>query len=183
MKGGVIIHSLLFFNKPSKPEQKPNFDSDYAKYYNQVFKHTAFLTGNIQAAEDITQETFIKLYNSPPSHSNTIAWLTTVATNLVYNYLRNEKVKKNKEPSVYENDANKVISIEDTAIRNHEIRLIRKVLSSMEPRDRLCLLLKFSGYKYSEIAEIIEVEASSVGTIISRSQSKFKQKFSKEVQD
>jgi len=55
-------------------------------------------------------------------------------------------------------------------------------LNSMEFRDRICLLLKFSGYKYSEIAEVLEVEISSVGTIIFRAQAKFKQKFSKEVQ-
>jgi len=181
MEGGIVIHSFLF-KKQSKLEQKLDFDSNYAKYYNQVFKHTAFLTGNVQAAEDITQEAFIKLYKSPPEHPNIIAWLTTVASNLAYNYLRGEKVKKNKEPSVYEDEASNVISIEDTAIRNYEIRLIRKVLNSMEFRDRICLLLKFSGYKYSEIAEVLEVEISSVGTIIFRAQAKFKQKFSKEVQ-
>lgn len=180
---GIIIQALFFFNKQSKQSRKDEFDLNYAKYYNQVFKHTVFLTGSVQAAEDITQEAFIKLYNSPPDHSNTIAWLTRVATNMAYNYLRDEKVKKNKEPLVSEDDASKVISIEDVVIKNHEIRLIRKVLNSMDTRDRICLLLKFSGYKYSEIAEVIGAEAASVGTILSRAQAKFKQKFSKEVQD
>lgn len=182
-KEAPVIQALFFFNKQPKQNRNNEFDSNYKKYYSQIFKHTAFLTGSIQAAEDITQETFIKLYDSPPGHSNTIAWLTRVATNLAYNYLRDEKVKKNKEPLVSEDDSDKIISIEDIAIRNHEIRLVRKILNSMDLRDRICLLLKFSGYKYTEISEVIGVEVTSVGTILSRAQAKFKQKFSKEVQN
>jgi DNA-directed RNA polymerase specialized sigma24 family protein len=45
----------------------------------------------------------------------------------------------------------------------------------------MCLLLKFSGYKYNEIAEVIGVESSSVGTILARAQAKFKEKYQKEV--
>lgn len=158
------------------------FDASYEEYYNKVLKHTVYLTGNSHTAEDITQETFIRYYNSPPEHQNIIAWLTTVATNLAYNHIRDENVRKNKEPDIYENDASKVISIEDVVIKDAEVRLIRKILNAMDARDRTCLLLKFSGYKYDEIAGVIGVEKSSVGTILARCQAKFKEKYQKEVQ-
>jgi len=41
------------------------------------------------------------------------------------------------------------------------------------------LLLKFSGYKYSEIAETIKIDKNSVGTVISRAQAKFKENYLK----
>ena len=159
----------------------PDFDTAYAKYYPVILKHAAYITGSIQAAEDIAQEAFAKLYKAPPEHSNTAAWLSRVTSNLAYNHIRDEKGRKSKEPELSEDEADKVISIEDRAIRNQEVRLIQKILGNLPSRDRMCLLLKFSGYKYDEIAEIIEVEKSSVGTILARAQAKFKERYLKEV--
>lgn len=70
-----------------------------------------------------------------------------------------------------------VISIEEVAINNCEVNLTKKVLNALPSRDRMCLVLKFSGYKYSEIAEIIGVDKNSVGTLISRAQRKFKESY------
>ncbi len=165
-----------------KRDNSNNFDNHYQEYYNKILKHVTYLTGNPHTAEDIAQETFIRYYNSPPEHQNVIAWLTKVATNLAYNHVRDENTRKNKEPDIYEHDANKVISIEEVVIKDSEVRLIRKILNSMDVRDRTCLLLKFSGYKYDEIAEIIGVEKTSVGTILVRCQAKFKERYKKEVQ-
>ena len=157
-----------------------DFDGFFKEYYPKVYRHAVYLTGNVQAAEDLVQEVFVKLYNNPPGHANVAAWLFRVANNLAYNYLRDEKVRKNKEPAVSAEDEDKIISIEDAAIRNQEIRTIRKVLNLLPERDRICLLLKFSGYKYNEIAEIIGVEKTSVGTILARCQARFVEKFRKE---
>lgn len=159
---------------------REDFKRNYEKYYAAIFRHTAYLTGSMQAAEDISQETFIKLYSTPPEHPNTIAWLTRVATNLAYNYLRGDKVRKSKEPVIFGSDESNVISIEEIAIKDAEIRLTRKILNSLSPRDRMCLLLKFSGYKYNEIAEITGVEKNSVGQVLARAQAKFKERYLKE---
>lgn len=167
--------------KKNQTAESLNFHDIYQTYYKVVFKHTAYITGNLQAAEDLTQEAFIKLYGNPPAHDNVGAWLCRVASNLAYNYLRDEKVKKKKEPAVSEMDVDKVISIEDIAIRNQEVRLTRRILNTLAERDRMCLLLKFSGYKYHEIAEIIGVDKASIGTILARSQAKFMERYLKEV--
>jgi len=157
-----------------------DFISYYEKYYPVILKHAAYLTGNIQVAEDIAQETFIKLHKLPPSHTNIGAWLMKIATNLSYNYMRGDRVKRSKIPILAENEMNNVISIEDAAIKNLEIRSIRKALNSLKPRDRLCLLLKYSGYKYNEIAEAAGIDVNSVGKILARTQDKLKKIYSKE---
>ncbi len=160
-----------------------DFNDCYEKYYRVIFKHAAYLTGNSQVAEDITQEAFIKLYNSPQQHTNTAAWLSRVATNLAYNYFRREKIRSNKEPTIKHHAQSNVISLEDAAIRDFEIRMTRNILNRLKARDRICLLLKFSGYKYSEISEIAGVEKTSIGKILARAQEKFKEMYLKEVRD
>lgn len=158
-----------------------DFNKHYKEYFSTVYKHILYLVGSHQIAEDITQEAFIRLYKSPPEHENVIAWVTKVANNLAYNHIRDQKVRRNREEIIEERDNGKVISIEDAVIKNSEIRLVRKILNSLEPRDKMCLMLKFSGYKYDEIAEVIGVDKSSVGTILARCQTKFKERYLKEV--
>lgn len=164
----------------SENSSKNSFDALFQENYPKVFKHIAYLTGNLQAAEDIAQEVFTRLYKNPPDHANVTAWLFRVANNLAYNHLRDEKARSAKETTIAVGEEDKVISIEDMAIRNQEVRRIRKALNSLPERDRMCLLLKFSGYRYNEIAEAIGVEKTSVGTILARCQAKFMEKFMKE---
>lgn len=154
------------------------FNNIYREYYSTVYKNVLYFTGNRHAAEDLTQETFIKLYNDPPGHSNIIGWLTRVSANLSFNYLRNIKLRSKKEEMYLDEDRGE--NIEDKAIKNYELGTIRKALDSLSDRDRMCLLLKFSGYKYDEIADIIKVNKNSVGSMIARSQAKFKEFYLKE---
>lgn len=168
---------VISYFKKKKDEQ--DFKTTYEKYYDTIFKRISYLTGDIHAAEDLTQEVFMKLYNSPPEHENVVAWLKKVSTNISYNYIRDEKIHEDKNKVIYENEVGNVVSIEELAINNCEIDLTRNVLNTLLPRDRMCLLLKFSGYKYNEIAEVIGVDKNSVGTIISRAQRKFKENYIK----
>ena len=92
-------------------------------------------------------------------------------------------LRKAKEPAITEYETDNVISIEEAAIKNIEVRRARKILSKLTARDRLCLMLKFSGYQYTEIAAIIAVQSTSVGKIISRAQEKFKRLYEKEVKN
>ncbi|MBV7274472.1 sigma-70 family RNA polymerase sigma factor [Clostridium sp. PL3] len=160
-----------------KKKYEQNFKTAYKKYYDTIFRRISYLTQDIHAAEDLTQEVFIKLYNSPPVHSNIAAWLNKVSANVSYNYIRDKKIHEGKNEMIYEKETDNVISIEEVAINNCEVDLTKKVLNMLSSRDRMCLLLKFSGYKYSEIAEVIGVDKNSIGTLISRAQTKFKKNY------
>ncbi len=82
-----------------------------------------------------------------------------------------------------ESKSSNMISIEDAAVINTEMRMIRKILDGMKPRDRICLLLKYSGYTYNEIADMLEIKRTSISQILSRAQKKFMKKYNKEVQN
>ncbi|MGD8401509.1 MAG: RNA polymerase sigma factor SigX [Bacillota bacterium] len=181
-KEGWSIANLPVITKDGKAISPEQFGEWYEKYYPVVYKHAAYLTGSMNAADDIAQEVFIRLLGTPPTHSNVPAWLVKVATNLAYNYLRNEKRKRGHGP-VEDCEAANVVLIEDLAIKNAEIRLTKKVLALLSYRDRMCLLLKFSGYKYREIAATLALEKASVGKILARAQEKFKALYLKEVRE
>lgn len=157
------------------PEQ---FHDLFDTYYPAIIRQLTYLTGERAIAEDLAQEVFLKLYSNPPADfSNPGGWLAQVATNLAYNHLRGEKRRHNREEYVGVRELPNVVAIDDIQNRNQEIRLVRQVLAKLPERDRMLLLLKFSGYRYEEIAPVIGVEKTSIGTLLARAQSRFRQAY------
>jgi len=187
--GNFLIKVILFFLKgvcliiPDKHKQQSsippdNFKQIFDQYYLSLCRHLALILGNYGLAEDLAQETFMKLLQSPPSIlTNVGGWLTRVGTNLAYNYLRSEKSRQNREAKVEAWRSSKIVFFDEAVSRNQEIKDVQQTLAKLTPRDRICLVLKFSGYNYAEIAEVIEVKKSSVGTILARAQAKFREAY------
>jgi RNA polymerase sigma factor (sigma-70 family) len=57
---------------------------------------------------------------------------------------------------------------EQTVDRATELAQARRALATLTERDRQALLLKEEGLDYTEIAAVLEIEKSSVGTTLSR---------------
>ena len=151
------------------------FDALYQNYHSLVYQRLYYLLGEREAARELTQEVFLKLHRSPPhDHSGLGGWLLRVAANLGYNYLRGEARRRRREEGQYREEAD-VIPLEEAVIRDQEAKRVHRCLAQLEPRDRVCLLLKNAGHSYTEIAAVIEAEKSSVGTILARARQRFRE--------
>jgi len=156
-----------------------NFREYFERHYPAVCRQLIRLLGSRAAAEDVAQETFIKLYQSPPREpSNLGGWLARVATNLAYNHLRSENSRRRREAG-----AGLFTTVEagpeEALVRSEEAALTRRVLELLPERDRACLLLKFSGMSYAAIARVTGVKESSVGTVLARARARFKAEYLK----
>ncbi len=159
-----------------------NFKNLFDSHYPEVYRLLTYLLGNQSAAEDLAQETFLKLYQSPPREKENLAgWLFRVARNLAFNYLRSEKGRYRREERcvLQGNEITAGLSSEEAFLRKQEAVLVHEVLQKLTERDRNCLLLKFSGMSYAEIAEIIGVKQTSVGTVLARARANFKKEFTR----
>jgi RNA polymerase sigma factor (sigma-70 family) len=160
----------------NKPPEK--FREIFNNYFPTVCRQAAFILGNTQAAEDIAQEVFLKLYYSPPEElTNVGGWLARVATNRSFNYLKSEKSRKWREEKNLLEKAGNVVSLEDLVLKNQEVIKVRDTLNKMPEKDKTALILRFSGYSYEEIADNLGVGKSSVGTILARAQEKFRKMY------
>lgn len=165
-----LIDRIKSWNKP----ERSDFERDYETYYSTIYRRIAYLTGDVHVAEELAQEVFIKLYQSPPKHENTIAWLNTVAARTAYNYLRDDQSHRKKETDEFAGQWVTLQTPETELMEAESLKLTHEALKELSPRDRTCLLMKHSGYKYAEIAECLNVDIGAVGTIISRASAKFK---------
>jgi RNA polymerase sigma-70 factor (ECF subfamily) len=77
------------------------FTDIYSRYSNKIYNLAYRMTGNEEVAEDITQDTFIKVfnnYNTFRGESNLFTWIYTIAKNSCFQYLK--KTKKGRFQSI-----------------------------------------------------------------------------------
>ena len=68
---------------------------------------------------------------------------------------------------------------EQVLVAAQEQEQVRQVLAAIKSRDAELLLLRNSGLSYEEVAAAMELNASSVGTLISRAQQAFRKEYVK----
>lgn len=172
---------ISIFGIPRNKKKKDElFQINYKKYYPIVYKNIYYLTGNNELAEDILQEVFIKYYDSDmESIEYTGAWLSKVATNTALNFLRGEKRRSQREENLMY-ICDDIFSIEDDIFRTEDIKKVRKVLKSLSNDQRICLLMKFSGYSYDEIHMATNINRSNISQLIARGKDKFANLYEKE---
>jgi RNA polymerase sigma-70 factor (ECF subfamily) len=157
-------------------EFKTVFLQNYARVYNVLFR----LVGNQADAEDLTLETFLKLWQQQHFHADNLGgWLYRVATRLGYNSLRATKRRTQYEESAGR-DAIDRADVSDPAReaeRADERTHVHEVLSRLSERDAQLLVLRHSGLSYKEIADALNVSPNSVGTLLTRAEEEFERRY------
>jgi RNA polymerase sigma-70 factor (ECF subfamily) len=125
-------------------------------------------------AEDIAQESMVRLFDHRVSgHDFGIrAWLFKTATHLVrdrYRVGQNRLRLLTIHPVRPAEPESPESSVERKELRERA----REALDALAPRDREMLLMRYSGFSYREIAAAIDVEPTSVGTLLARAERRF----------
>ena len=153
------------------------FEDLVTEHEKGVYAIAQRMTGNAEDAADMTQETFIKAYNSLSSFrgdSKFSVWLYRIATNVCLDFLRSRNRKPTVSLSVEDDDgeetqmdiADESQSPEQLLERGLTRDAVRRGLKSLSPEYRQILLLReIQGLSYEEIAEALALE---VGTVKSR---------------
>ncbi|MEW6572557.1 MAG: sigma-70 family RNA polymerase sigma factor [Bacillota bacterium] len=157
-------------------EKEAAFREIFDKHYPELCRRLLPYLGDQTTVEDVVQEAFVRLYFRPPARQDNIpGWLFRVAVNLAYNHVRTEERRRKREYRVFRETLG---TGEDEVLRREDITQVRETLARLAPRDRFCLLLRFQGYGYAEIAAVLQVETSSVGTILARARERFRREYS-----
>lgn len=171
---------MIIFGIPLKKRNEESFQKNYEKYYPVVYKQIYYLIGNNRLAEDLTQEAFIKYYNTKTDIKYVGAWLSKVATNTAYNHFRDEKRRMNREEEAIIEETNQIYCIEDGLSRSEDILKVRNILLQLSEQQRICLVLKFSGYSYDEIHQATGISKKNISQLIARGKQKFVSLYKKE---
>jgi RNA polymerase sigma-70 factor, ECF subfamily len=130
--------------------------------YNFVFR----LTGDRDAAEDLTQETFVKAWKKLKSFDQSKSfktWLFTIAKNTTFDWLKKKKeipfsnFADEEGESWLENVADENILPDEILERSDLADELEKILEKIPPHYRVILLLHYKeDFSLHEIAEILD---------------------------
>ena len=160
-----------------------DFDAVFARLYPSLFRYLQRLTGDDDVAEDIAQESFVRLLRQTLPEDEVRPWLFTVAMNLVRDRARKSE-RRQRLLTAAPNLVTRTPLPDEDIERAEQIASVREVLERLPERDRQLLLMREEGFKYDEIARVVGVAPASVGTLIARALKKFVAEFeAREVKD
>lgn len=159
------------------------FEAFFWRYERDILGYLWRLTGDEQAAYDLSQETFVRAWQ----HFDRIAtyerpggWLFRVATNLALTHQKRaaapvgaaQPFATGSEPSV-----------SDPAWRLAESEAIRATLLALPPQQRAALVLReVCGFSCAEVAETLGITLAAAKMTLSRGRDAFRARYTREEQ-
>jgi RNA polymerase sigma-70 factor, ECF subfamily len=153
------------------------FEALFHLYHRKVFALAYQLLGNASEAEDVEQETFLRLFQRPlsPGHEhNVLGWLLRVASNLSYNQLRSRR----RRPVIESDEAVEAVDLADPAekvLNADQADRVRQTLRRLKERPAQLIMLRQAGLSYAELAEALQLNPNSVGTLLARAEQSFRE--------
>jgi RNA polymerase sigma-70 factor (ECF subfamily) len=135
----------------------------YRQYGPYIYARCARLLGNRSAAEDATQETFLRVYrhlHKAPDHGYALAWIYRIATNHCLNEIRDRELHRRMEqrvPEVHDDNADNV----EVMLANRDA-VARIVARSPEKLRAPAWLHHVDGLDQGEIARVLGISRRTV---------------------
>ena len=137
-----------------------------------LFRFCRATLGNPGDAEDIVQDTFLKLLlhlRAGGDRSNLRGWLFAVAANAC-----RDRARWRLRWLPWQADLDRRPAGEPD--EPPDLRKVRAAFASLAPRDRLLLSLRAQGLSYREIAAAARINESSIGRLLARAVDRWKKK-------
>jgi RNA polymerase sigma factor (sigma-70 family) len=156
---------------------KIEFEEAFTLHHRTVFRAARSVVHDPGIAEDVTQETFLKLYHhqeSITSEEMLRPWLIRVAINVAKNTIRGQ-MRANTRDENYVKDKGETYeqSVEIDYEEYAGVNEIYRALNQIKEPLRSCLMLKQQGLSYKEIAGSLDLNEASIGTFIARARAEF----------
>ena len=160
------------------------------RYERPVFSLVFRMVRNRELAEDLSQETFIKVLNALESYRPEFkfsSWVFKIANNAAIDHLRRRELDTlslegsphAETPQMVEATALQIGERGETALGEVENRElggeIERAIAKLRPEYRTCILLRHvEGRAYEEIAEILNLPLGTVKTYIHRARNELR---------
>lgn len=147
------------------------FHEIYEAHATDVYRFVLYLSGDSALADDITSETFIRVWTAPePVRMATVkAWLFTIARNL-YLMDRRQSGRREELSDMLPDGHRSALQASET---KQELARVLAALQLLPETDRAALLMRANdGLAYEEIAAALGLSLSAVKVKIHRARLK-----------
>lgn len=161
----------------------------FRRYQKPLYGYVRRVVNSNELAEDVVQETFIRLCRCSPGQrpeaGKFITWLYTIATNLCRDAFRRSSRRPERPASeIYEDEEVPITtnlwnaepqSVEGETLQRELRRQVRAAIENLPKRERTAVLLReYQGLAYDEIAEVMGCTTGSVKLLLHRGRRRLK---------
>lgn len=141
------------------------FKALYKEYWGKVFRLCMGYTNDYALAQDMAQETFVKVWQYLPSfrgEGNIGTWIFRIATN---NCLRQLELQSRMRPIEFPTD---LPEEEERVDIEYQIQLLYKCISELSEIDRIIISLELEDVRQTDIAQIVGLSEGNIRVRIHR---------------
>lgn len=141
----------------------------YAAYGRAVYSYVRFHLPSADAAEDVTADTFLKVFRAAadydPKRAQPRTWIFHIAQNTLRDYLRRARVRRHVPLSAMRDLAADAPSPEERLLWAEQVARLLDAVAGLSAGDREVISLRYgSGLDTAAVAEILGIRESAART-------------------
>ena len=155
------------------------FERMYEEYFPKIYNFIYYQILERDAVEDMVSDVFLKVaanaHSFDPGRASFKTWIYRIAKNAVADYYRSKRPVLSLDDEETEIDV--TISFEEQLerISTERRKAVFRALTQLTRRERLMVYYKyFEDYNNRQIAVMLEMNESTVGTVLSRTLKKLR---------
>jgi RNA polymerase sigma factor (sigma-70 family) len=160
-------------------EQIQDFQNIIQQHKGIFYKVARAYCPNEDDRLDLIQEMMIQVWQSRHRYNNQFkisTWLYRISLNVAISFYRKNTTRANMHTML--NEQTQQIPTEDKTADERQLSLLEKFISELKEIDKALMVLYLEDKSHAEIAEILGMSISNVGTKIGRIKDKLKTRFS-----
>lgn len=148
--------------------EKIAIEALYDMYSSSLFGVISRIIIDTATAEDVLQETFVKIWHSFASYSTEkgrlFTWMVNIARNLAIDKIRSKDFKNQNKNQELENNVT-FIDEQRNTVYKPELLGIKELVETLKPEQKSILdLVYFKGYTHVEAADELGVPLGTIKT-------------------
>ncbi len=155
------------------------FEALMKKYFSLILNFVFRFVGNRQAAEDLTQDIFLKIHDQARNYvpkSSFKTWIYVIARNMSLNEVRRNKYRDtNTEITGDEADTRSDMHPESATLENETVTMVRQAIEQLPERQKTALIMnRYDELSYDEIATIMKLSPKAIKSLLMRARESLK---------
>lgn len=162
------------------PEQRQYFQEIIEQNKGILFKVARAYCPNEDDRKDLIQEMMIQIWQSIHRYNNQYkisTWLYRISLNTAISFYRKNSTRERRFTVLDEKTA-QIPTIDNKSDNERQLNLLEQFISELKEIDKALMILYLEDKSHAEIAEILGMSVSNVGTKVGRIKDKLKTRFS-----
>ena len=158
-----------------------DFKRIFLPYHKRLYQVAYRLMGNALDAEDMVQETFLKLWKKreelPPNIENMEAYCITLIKNICFDALRSSRLQEdNRTPDVL-NIAGERNLMHDIEVKD-EMNQVKQIISTLPKKQQQVIVMRdINDCSIEDIEQATGLSAINIRVLLSRTRKKIRKQF------